>query len=118
MQTEVGDNGNEGQHLLHDKDSNFKRRWSTFQLVFMLIIAIIVSALATNMDRIVDEINNSSNDSNSNEPAESTCNYKFGNSAKNCFALADDYTEFNFGAYGIFSMQYYHIQIVYNKPKL
>ena len=117
MQTTAGDNATDTQHLLHDKDSNLKRRWSTFQLVFFVIIAIIVTGLATNMDRIVDQINDSSEDSSSNEPAEPSCNYEFGHSAKACFALAEDYTEFNFGAYGMKDIMYTktcHIQTAYN----
>ena len=98
MQTEAANNTNDTQHLLHDKDSsNSQRRWSTIQLVFIVILAIIISALATNMDRIVDAISDSK-DSSSNEPSS---NYEFGHSARDLFALDEDYTEFNFGAYGM-----------------
>ena len=89
--------------LSKSNDPKTSKRWSTFQILLAVMIAIIVAGIASNMDRIVESV-----ESNSNKD-DSTSSYTFGHSSRKYFALDDDYTEFNFGAYGIYT------QCIHNK---
>ena len=98
MQTEAAA-AHDTAALLHEKPSKAftKRKWSTVQLVFAVLVAVIVSNIASNMDRIVDVITKDASDSSD----DAATVYKFGHEARDLFALDPDYTEFNFGAYGM-----------------
>ena len=117
MQTEAAPT-DDTEALLRDQQSKPKRRWSTFQLILIAFIVMVITAVASNMDRIVDALS----DSDSSNDTES-CEYNFGNTARCHFSLDPDYTEFNFGAYGmplvrsISHKKYQTLSIKYSKTK-